>query len=152
MRLIWEATEAASKELGYLVQAAIALDTKDPEIRTGLREGNPDLEVEIKINDNLHLSINRDQTDKSKRECIYVDYLNTATQNTKRFYSDALASVEGSEYVLLPIGLFRGLPISRYHQRGIAVREGPAESDINVATLDRRGHLEKLYTERFTQS
>uniref|UniRef100_A0A1A9VKP6 Pyruvate kinase n=1 Tax=Glossina austeni TaxID=7395 RepID=A0A1A9VKP6_GLOAU len=76
MRLIREASEAASKELGYLVQAAIALDTKGPEIRTGLLEGNPNLEVEIKANDNLRLSINRDLMDKGNRECIYVDYPN----------------------------------------------------------------------------
>uniref|UniRef100_A0A1B0A7V1 Pyruvate kinase barrel domain-containing protein n=1 Tax=Glossina pallidipes TaxID=7398 RepID=A0A1B0A7V1_GLOPL len=78
MQLIWKASKVALKELDYLVQAAIALDTKGPEIRTGLLQGNPDLEAQIKINDNLRLSINRNLMDN--RERIYVDYPYITTQ------------------------------------------------------------------------
>ncbi|XP_037806870.1 pyruvate kinase-like isoform X1 [Lucilia sericata] len=76
IRLLHNVEEEYSKEMGYTIQLAIALDTKGPEIRTGLLEAGPNSQVELKVNDSVRLSINRDLMDKGNRECIFVDYEN----------------------------------------------------------------------------
>ncbi|XP_065368329.1 pyruvate kinase-like [Calliphora vicina] len=76
IRLLRNAEQDCTKEMGYMIQVAVALDTKGPEIRTGILEGGPNSQVELKVNDSLRLSINRDLMDKGNRECIYVDYDN----------------------------------------------------------------------------
>ncbi|XP_058977412.1 pyruvate kinase-like [Musca domestica] len=74
LQLLHEAAEHCSQELGRNIQIALALDTKGPEIRTGLLEAGSNAEIELKPNDNFRLSINRDLMDKGNRDFIYVDY------------------------------------------------------------------------------
>lgn len=76
IRLLHNAEDECSKQNGYLVQVAVALDTKGPEIRTGLLETGPNAQIELKVNDNIRLSTNSDLMNKGNRECIYVDYEN----------------------------------------------------------------------------
>lgn len=70
-----EAAASVSKELGYNVQVALALETRGPRIRTGMIE-NFTNEVELRANEFIRLSINRDLMEKGNRECVYVDYEN----------------------------------------------------------------------------
>ncbi|KAM7359507.1 uncharacterized protein ACRADG_013165 [Cochliomyia hominivorax] len=76
IRLLRNVESMCSKELGYSIQVAIALDTKGPEIRTGFLESGSNAQIELKAYDSIRLSINRDLMDKGNRECIYVDYDN----------------------------------------------------------------------------
>nr|XP_014088556.1 pyruvate kinase-like [Bactrocera oleae] len=72
--MIHEACDELADEGGYRKHIAIAVDTKGPEIRTGSFEGVN--EVELKKNDNIRLSINKDLMDKGSKETVYVDYPN----------------------------------------------------------------------------
>ncbi|XP_036330382.1 pyruvate kinase-like [Rhagoletis pomonella] len=72
--LVREASALVSEEEGYRRHIGIAVDTKGPEIRTGSFEGF--FEVELKKNDNIRLSINKDLIDKGSKETVYVDYPN----------------------------------------------------------------------------
>ncbi|XP_054740763.1 pyruvate kinase-like [Anastrepha obliqua] len=74
IELIREASTEVTEEAGYRKHIAIAIDTKGPEIRTGSFEGFN--EVELKKNETLRLSINKDLMDKGNKETIYVDYPN----------------------------------------------------------------------------
>ncbi|XP_003382927.1 PREDICTED: pyruvate kinase PKM-like [Amphimedon queenslandica] len=70
-----ENVRAANKEMPdkYI---AIALDTKGPEIRTGLLEGGGSAEISLKTGDVLTLSIDEKYKDCGTGSLIYVDYKN----------------------------------------------------------------------------
>ncbi|XP_075153439.1 pyruvate kinase-like [Haematobia irritans] len=72
--MLREISAKCSHEMGYTIQIAIALDTKGPEIRTGILNAGPDAEIELKPDDTFRLSINRDFMDKGDRNFTYVDY------------------------------------------------------------------------------
>ncbi|KAL5469411.1 hypothetical protein EMCRGX_G030663 [Ephydatia muelleri] len=55
---------------------AIALDTKGPEIRTGLLKGGGSAEIELYIGNVLDLSIDEKHMSSGDEHCIYVDYKN----------------------------------------------------------------------------
>lgn len=74
IQMLRDVSDRCSKELGRTMQLAIALDTKGPEIRTGFLDGGPYAEIEIRANDSIRLSTNRDLMDKGNRDFIYVDY------------------------------------------------------------------------------
>ncbi|CAD7013415.1 unnamed protein product [Ceratitis capitata] len=72
--MIRAASDDYAEEEGYRRHIGIALDTKGSEIRTGSFEGVQ--EVELKKNDNIRLSVNKDLMDKGSKETVYVDYPN----------------------------------------------------------------------------
>ncbi|XP_031332553.1 pyruvate kinase-like isoform X1 [Photinus pyralis] len=65
-----------SKKIGMIYPLAIALDTKGPEIRTGLLEGGGSAEVELKKGDLIKLTTDKAYADKGNAQVVYVDYDN----------------------------------------------------------------------------
>lgn len=71
-----EAFECYSQKLGYKYHTAIALDTKGPEIRTGLIEGDASAAIELKRGATFSLSTNKEFQEKGTEKKVYVDYDN----------------------------------------------------------------------------
>ncbi|XP_067632174.1 pyruvate kinase-like [Eurosta solidaginis] len=72
--LIRAANAEVAEEEGIYRHIGIAIDTKGPEIRTGSFEDF--IDIELRKNDNIRLSINKDIMDKGTKETVYVDYPN----------------------------------------------------------------------------
>ena len=103
--------EAAKKyrdEKGFDPSLAIALDTKGPEIRTGLLEGDDGRkELILEAGDVLKLTTDDTFKEKCTKEVIYVDYKNITkvlTPGKRIFIDDGLISVKatqiGDDYVI----------------------------------------------------
>lgn len=73
---IRQAVENYSKKLGMSYPLAIALDTKGPEIRTGLLEGGGSAEVELKKGEVIKLTTDTAYMEKGNAQIVYVDYEN----------------------------------------------------------------------------
>ncbi|XP_011496324.1 PREDICTED: pyruvate kinase-like [Ceratosolen solmsi marchali] len=71
-----QAQKNLSEKNGHSVPVAIALDTKGPEIRTGLLEGGGSAEVELKKGQVFKLSSDKIHAEKGNDNCVYVDYEN----------------------------------------------------------------------------
>lgn len=71
-----KAVEVFSKKIGYNYFLGIALDTKGPEIRTGLIEGKATNVVELKKGGTITLTTNTEFKDKGSVDKIFVDYMN----------------------------------------------------------------------------
>lgn len=54
----------------------IALDTKGPEIRTGLLKGGGSAEINLEAGKTIRLSLDESKAESGTEECIYVDYKN----------------------------------------------------------------------------
>merc|ERR1719365_74825 len=80
---------------------AIALDTKGPEIRTGLLEGDDGrLELELRAGDEIKITTNEEFKEKCTKEVLWLDYKNITKVLTpgKRIYiDDGLISVLAKE-------------------------------------------------------
>lgn len=85
-----------SEKIGMPFSLAIALDTKGPEIRTGLLEGGGSAEVELKQGGTIKLTTDPSFSEKGTAECIFVDYkniTNVVKSGNKIFIDDGLISV-----------------------------------------------------------
>ncbi|XP_049817449.1 pyruvate kinase isoform X3 [Aethina tumida] len=90
------AADMYSKKIGMLYPLAIALDTKGPEIRTGLLDGGGSAEVELKKGGTITLTIDKNYADKGTADIVYVDYENIVKivqPGNKIFVDDGLMSL-----------------------------------------------------------
>jgi pyruvate kinase len=86
--------EAASK---FIRPIAIALDTKGPEIRTGLLKGGPSAEIELKIGMFINLTIDDKYMEQCDESNLWVDYKNILVVievGSKIFIDDGLISLQ----------------------------------------------------------
>merc|ERR1719249_142320 len=92
-----EAAKMYKEKHGVDPCLAIALDTKGPEIRTGLLEGDDGrLELELKAGDEIKITTNEEFKEKCTKEVVYVDYKNitkVAQPGKRIFIDDGLISV-----------------------------------------------------------
>ncbi|XP_044756387.1 pyruvate kinase-like isoform X1 [Coccinella septempunctata] len=90
------AVESYSKKIGMPFPLAIALDTKGPEIRTGLLEGGGSAEVVLKKGETIKLTTDKAYEEKGNASCIYVDYENITKvlkPGNKVYVDDGLMSL-----------------------------------------------------------
>lgn len=71
-----QAQKNLSAKTGITVPVAIALDTKGPEIRTGLLEGGGSAEVELVKGQSFNLCTDKAYMEKGNEKAVFVDYEN----------------------------------------------------------------------------
>lgn len=77
IRNIREAVELYGREAEVPYHpVAIALDTKGPEIRTGLLSAGPSAEVELKRGSKVRITVDERYAEKCSEKVIFVDYQN----------------------------------------------------------------------------
>ncbi|MED6265919.1 hypothetical protein CHARACLAT_030404, partial [Characodon lateralis] len=87
---IREAVETITSDPLYYRPVAIALDTKGPEIRTGLVKGKVEEEVELKKGSHVRVVTAESDKDKTDGKIIWVDYpnLSKVLEKGRRIYID----------------------------------------------------------------
>lgn len=89
MELVNISLQRIKDETGQTITVAFAVDTRGPQIRTGLLDGGN--EIVLRSGESIRLSINRDLYDKGSKEAIYVDYpniINVAKPGDRVFVDD----------------------------------------------------------------
>lgn len=87
---IREAVDTVTSDPLYYRPVAIALDTKGPEIRTGLVEGSAEKEVELEKGARVRVVTAESEKDSTNGKVIWVDYpsLPSVIQKDGRIYID----------------------------------------------------------------
>ncbi|XP_077451164.1 pyruvate kinase PKM isoform X2 [Stigmatopora argus] len=88
----------------------IALDTKGPEIRTGLIQGSGTAEVELKKGNMIKITLDDSYQDKCTDEILWLDYKNitkVVTPGSNIYIDDGLVSLQvkeiGSDFLMCEI-------------------------------------------------
>ncbi|XP_037074854.1 pyruvate kinase-like [Pollicipes pollicipes] len=110
MANVRRACEVCSQKAGRPVPIGIALDTKGPEIRTGLLEGGASAEVELVTGETIKLTTDKANADKCSKDVLYVDYVNITKvlqPGSRVFVDDGLISLVareiGADFVICEI-------------------------------------------------
>ncbi|XP_017494393.1 PREDICTED: pyruvate kinase PKM-like [Rhagoletis zephyria] len=106
-----EAAKVASQELGIPnLPIAIALDTKGPEIRTGLLEGGASAEIELVKGNKIKLTTDDSFKEKCSLSVVYLDYKNivkVVSKGSRVYVDDGLISLiveeVGPDYLICMI-------------------------------------------------
>ncbi|XP_034475494.1 pyruvate kinase-like [Drosophila innubila] len=89
IELVNSSLQRIKHETGQTITVAFAVDTRGPQIRTGLLDGGN--EILLRSGESIRLSINRDLYDKGSKEAVYVDYpniINVAKPEDRVFVDD----------------------------------------------------------------
>lgn len=100
MENVRQASIKYSEKLGRSHAVAIALDTKGPEIRTGLLEGGASAEVELKSGGTIKLTTDKEYYEKCSADVLYLDYVNITKvlkPGNRVFIDDGLISLIADE-------------------------------------------------------
>jgi len=105
-----EAVRNLSQRLDMTVPVAIALDTKGPEIRTGLLQDGASAEVELKRGATVKLTTDAAFNTSGSSDVVYVDYCNicrVVTVNSRVYIDDGLISLIvkeiGSDFLICEV-------------------------------------------------
>ncbi|XP_046988911.1 pyruvate kinase-like [Schistocerca americana] len=96
VRLVREAVDRYSHAIGADWPVAIALDTRGPEIRTGLLQGGATAELLLVEGQSVTLTTDQQYAESSTAEHLYVDYgniTNVVTVGDRVFVDDGLISL-----------------------------------------------------------
>nr|XP_031834387.1 pyruvate kinase-like isoform X2 [Nomia melanderi] len=96
IRNVREAQKNFSARSGINIPVAIALDTKGPEIRTGLLEGGGSAEVELTKGQTFKLTTDKSYMEKGNQNAVFVDYENISKVlkvGNRVFVDDGLISL-----------------------------------------------------------
>jgi len=91
------AEQSFKKDPKFYRPIGIALDTKGPEIRTGLLEGGGSAEVQLVTGNKITLSLDAKDKESGNKDKIYVDYMNllkVVNVENRIFVDDGLISLK----------------------------------------------------------
>ena len=95
-----KAAEVYGQKRGFPFSLGIALDTKGPEIRTGLIDGSGTGEAVLVTGEKITLTTDKAFAEKCNKETLYVDYDNitkVVKAGSRIFVDDGLISLQAEE-------------------------------------------------------